>query len=211
MGIPSWAVEALMRSVGSVVDKVPPERFDHLKQRAGQWLDELPQTAARSVDNVFRGARAGKERLDRWARRHVALVTPVINATGTLADHRLQGVPLDSHAIDLGVEAAAAPSLRTPVAMERLDRRLHACAGSDDLKVLVTTSVDAACLAVGLSRQGRPLYVHRSQSLRLPSGTPVPEAFLPVGAAAHRIMFTKSVRLTPSQRQTSITWLPERS
>lgn len=183
MGIPSWAVEALMRSVGSVVDKVPPERFDQLKQRAGQWLDELPQTAARSVDNVFRGARASKERLDRWARRHVALVTPVINATGTLADPRLQGVPLDSQAIDLGVEAAAAPSLRTPVALERLDRRLHACAGQDDLKVLVTTSVDAACLAVGLSRQARPLYVHRSQTLRLPSGTPIPEAFLPASAA----------------------------
>lgn len=184
MGIPSWAMEALVRSVGSVVDKVPPERFDQLKQRAGQWLDELPQTAARSVDNMFRGARAGKERLDRWARRHVALVTPVINASGTLADPRLQGVPLDGQAIDLSVEAAAAPSLRTPVAIERLDRRLNACAGQDDLRVLVTTSVDAACLAVGLSRQGRPLYVHRSQTLRLPSGTPIPDAFLPLGAAS---------------------------
>lgn len=183
MGIPSWAMEALVRSVGSVVDKVPPERLDQLKQRAGQWLDELPQTAARSVDNLFRGARAGKERLDQWARRHVALVTPVINATGTLADPRLQGVPLDDHGIDLGVEAAAAPSLRTAVAIERLNRRLNACAGLDDLKVLVTTSIDAACLAVGLSRRGRPLYVHRSQALRLPSGTPIPEAFLPLGAA----------------------------
>ncbi len=183
MGIPSWAVEALVRSVGSVVDKVPPERFDQLKQRAGQWLDELPQTAAKSVDHMFRGARAGKERLDRWARRHVALVTPVINATGTLSDPRLQGVPLDSQAIDLGVDAAAAPALRTPVAIERLNRRLNACAGPEDLKVLVTTSVDAACLAVGLSRQGRPIYVHRSQAFRLPSGTPIPEAFLPQGSA----------------------------
>ena len=193
MGIPSWAVEALMRSVGTVVDKVPPERFDQLKQRAGQLLDELPQTAARSVDNMFRGARAGKERLDRWARRHVALVTPVINATGTLADFRLQGVPLDSQAIDLGIEAAAAPALRTPVAIERLDRRLHACAGRDDLRVLVTTSLDAACLAVGLSRQGRPLYVHRSQTLRLPSGTPIPEAFLPTGAAVDHVHEVGSV------------------
>jgi L-seryl-tRNA(Ser) seleniumtransferase len=57
MAIPSWAVEALMRSVGSVVEKVPPERIDQIKQRAGQWLDELPQSAARGVDSVMRGAR----------------------------------------------------------------------------------------------------------------------------------------------------------
>jgi L-seryl-tRNA(Ser) seleniumtransferase len=183
MGIPSWAVEALMRSVGNVVDKVPPEKFDHLKQRAGQWLDELPQTAARGVDSVFRSARAGKERLDRWTRRHLSLVTPVINASGTLADGRLQGVPLGDQTIDLAGEALAAPSLRTPVALERLHRRLHQCTGRSDLAVLVATNIDAACLAVGLSRQGRPLYIHRSQTRRLPSGTPIPDAFMAAGDA----------------------------
>lgn len=188
MGIPSWAVEALMRSVGSMVDRVPPERIDHLKQnlkqRAGQWLDELPQTAARGVDTMFRGVRVSKERLDRWARRHVALVTPVINASGTLADDRLQGVPLGDQAIDLVAESLAAPALRTPVAQQRLQRRLQHCLGREDLGILVASSVDAACLAVGLARQGRPMYIHRSQTVRLPSGTPIPDAFSPSGASS---------------------------
>lgn len=188
MGIPSWAMEALMRSVGSMVDRVPPERIDHLKQnlkqRAGQWLDELPQTAARGVDTVFRGVRVSKERLDRWARRHVALVTPVINASGTLAEERLQGVPVGDQAIDLVAESLAAPALRTPVALQRLQRRLQHCVGRDDLGILVASSVDAACLAVGLAHRGRPMYLHRSQSVRLPSGTPIPDAFSPSGASA---------------------------
>ena len=179
MAIPTWAVEALMRGVGSVVDKVPPEKLDQIKQRAGYWLDELPGTAARGVDAVFRGARTGKEIIDRWARRHTSLVTPVMNASGILADARLQGVPLGEGAIDLAVEALCSPPLDTPQANERLQRRLTRCAGGGEWAILVATSIDAACLAVGMSRRNRPLFIHRSQALRLPSGTPMPDAFVP--------------------------------
>jgi L-seryl-tRNA(Ser) seleniumtransferase len=182
MAIPTWAVEALMRGVGSVVDKVPPERIDQIKQRAGQWLDELPQSAARSVDSVMRGARVGKEMLDRWARRHTALVTPVINASGSLVEPRIQGVPVGLGTVDLVAEALASPPLVTPVALARLHRRLNRCTGNHDLAILVANSVDAACLAIGMTRGGKPLYMHRSQSLRLASGTPIPEAFVPQSA-----------------------------
>jgi len=180
MAIPTWAVEALMRSVGTVVDKVPPERLDQIRQRAGQWLEELPQSAARGVDSVVRSARAGKEMIDRWARRHSALVTPVINATGCLSDARIQGVPMGDGVIDLAAEAMASPPLNTPLAIDRLNRRLNRCAGDSDLTILVANSVDAACLAIGMTRKGRPIFMHRCQSLRLASGTPIPEAFLPL-------------------------------
>lgn len=184
MAIPTWAVEALMRGVGSVVDKVPPERIDQIKQRAGQWLDELPQSAARGVDSVMRGARVGKEMIDRWARRHTALVTPVINASGSLVEPRIQGVPVGLGTVDLVAEALASPPLVTPIALDRLQRRLNRCAGNNDLAILVANSVDAACLAIGMTRGGKPLYMHRSQSLRLASGTPIPEAFVPQSAGA---------------------------
>ncbi|HBJ38685.1 MAG TPA: hypothetical protein DDZ51_28825 [Planctomycetaceae bacterium] len=179
MAIPTWAVEALMRGVGSVVDKVPPERIDQIKQRAGQWLDDLPQSAARGVDSVMRGARVGKDMIDRWARRHSALVTPVINASGSLIEPRIQGVPAGVGSVDLVAEAFASPPLVTPIAVDRLQRRLNRCAGDNGLAILVASNVDAACLAIGMTRGGKPLYMHRSQSLRLPSGTPVPEAFVP--------------------------------
>jgi len=184
MAIPTWAVEALMRSVGSVVEKVPPERIDQIKQRAGQWLDELPQSAARGVDSVMRGARAGKEMIDRWARRHTALVTPVINASGCLIEPRIQGVPIGLSTIDLVAEALASPPLVTPIAIDRLQRRLNRCTGDGQLAILIASSVDAACLAIGMTRGNKPLYMHRSQSLRLPSGTPVPEAFVPHSTSA---------------------------
>ena len=179
MAIPSWAVEALMRGVGNVVDKVPPEKLDQLKQRAGRWLDELPQSAARGVEGVMRSARAGKEMLDRWALRHVALVTPLINGSGTLCDNRIQGLPSGEGTIEPGWEAMTAPAYRADLALQRLHRRLNRCAGDEELSILVASSLDAACLAIGLSRRGRPLYLHRSQAIRLPSGTPVPDAMLP--------------------------------
>lgn len=168
-----------MRGVGSVVDKVPPERIDQIKQRAGQWFDELPQSAARGVDSVMRGARVGKEMIDRWARRHTALVTPVINASGCLMEPRIQGVPVGLGTIDLVAEALASPPLVTPIAIDRLQHRLNRCAGNNDFAILVANSVDAACLAIGMTRGAMPMYMHRSQSLRLASGTPVPEAFVP--------------------------------
>jgi L-seryl-tRNA(Ser) seleniumtransferase len=184
MAIPSWAVEALVRGVGSVVDRVPPERIEQMKQRAGQWLDELPQSAARGVDTVVRGARAGKEMIDRWAKRHTALVTPVINGSGCLIESRIQGVPIGLGTLDLVGEAFASPPLVTEAALDRLQRRLNRCTGQSNLSVLVAGNVDAACLAIGMTRGDKPFYIHRSQSLRLASGTPIPEAFVPKSTGA---------------------------
>ena len=179
MAIPTWAVEALMRGVGSVVDKVPPERIDQLRQKANQLLDDLPQTAARGVETVFRGAKAGKQMLQRWSQRHLALVTPVINAAGCLSDHRLHGVGLSEPLVELASGAIHSPLLRGEAAAERLQRRLNRCVGDHDWGILVATSLDAACLAIGLTRHTRPLYFHRAQSSRLPSGTAIPDAFVP--------------------------------
>ncbi|MGV3485392.1 MAG: hypothetical protein ACO1RT_13320, partial [Planctomycetaceae bacterium] len=105
MAIPSWAVEVLRRGVGGMIDKVPPDTMDQLRKRASDLLSDLPQTAARSVDSVMRGARASKDSLQRWARRHVALVTPVVNASGCLCQPTIAGVPLGSEAIEIAVEA----------------------------------------------------------------------------------------------------------
>lgn len=168
-----------MRGVGTVVDKVPPERIDQLRQKANQLLDELPQTAARGVETVFRGAKAGKQILQRWSQRHLALVTPVINASGCLSDHRLHGVGLGDPLVELASGAIHSPLLRGEAAGERLQRRLDRCVGDHDWGILVATSLDAACLAIGLTRHARPLYFHRAQSSRLPSGTAIPDAFVP--------------------------------
>ncbi len=177
MAIPPWAVEALRRGVGGVLDKVPPEKIEQLKKRAGDLLADLPQTAARSVDSMMRGAKVGKDSIQRWTRRHVALVTPVVNASGCLCNPAIVGVPLCNDAFDVAMEALQAGSLNNVAAHDRLTRRLASCLGSSDVGILIASTVDGACLAVASAYHDKPMYFHRSQSQRLPSGTPIPDAF----------------------------------
>ena len=168
-----------------MLDKVPPERIEQLKKRAGDLLADLPQTAARGVDSMMRGAKVGKDSIQRWTRRHTALVTPVVNASGCLCDPSIAGVPLCNDAIDVAAEAFQSGSLNNATAHDRLARRLVGCVGSSDLGVLVAATVDGACLAVAnTNATGGKFYFHRSQSQRLPSGRPIPDAFA-VGVALH--------------------------
>ncbi|MGV3485513.1 MAG: hypothetical protein ACO1RT_13940, partial [Planctomycetaceae bacterium] len=85
-------------------------------------------------------------------------------------------------------EAFQAGSLSHSTAHERLARRLARCVEPGDWGVLIASSVDGACLAVANLDRQCPIYFHRSQSIRLPSGAPLPDAF---GAASmtadHRI------------------------
>ena len=177
MAIPSWAVDALRRGVGGAMDRVPSETIEQLKKRAGDLFAELPQSAARGVDSVMRSAKAGKDSLQRWTRRHVALVTPVVNASGCLSHPQVSGVPLSIEAIEVAAEALQSGSLTSPAAQERLARRLAKCIDAGEFGILIASSIDGACLAIANANRGCPLYFHRSQSLRLPSGAPIPDAF----------------------------------
>lgn len=170
MAITPWALEALIRGVGSVVDKVPPEKIDQIRQKANQLLDELPQTAARGVESVLRGAKAGKQILQRWSQRHLALVTPAINASGNLIDPRVDGTGLTDAMIEFAAGAGRSPLSRSDASQQRLSRRLHRCTGEPEIGLLVASSVEAACMAVGITRRGRTVWSHRSQGWRLPSG-----------------------------------------
>lgn len=194
MAIPSWAVEAVRRGVGGVMDKVPADTMDQIKKRANDLLAEIPQTAARGVDSVMRGARAGRDSLQRWTRRHVALVTPVVNASGCLGHRSVSGVPLSSEAIEIAAETFQAGALDNATAHERLDRRLARCVDSADLGILIASTVDGACLAVANANRDCPLYFHRSQSQRLPSGAPIPDAFgAATGSGENRVREVGSV------------------
>jgi hypothetical protein len=170
MAITPWALEALIRGVGSVVDKVPPDKIDQIRQKANQLLDELPQTAARGVESVLRGAKAGKQILQRWSQRHLALVTPVINASGNLSDPRVDGTGLTDAMIEFAAGATRSPLSRSDASQQRLSRRLNRCTGDPEIGLLVAASVEAACMAVGITRRGRTVWSHRSQGWRLPSG-----------------------------------------
>jgi L-seryl-tRNA(Ser) seleniumtransferase len=177
MAIPPWAAEVLRRGVGGVLEKVPADTVEQLRKRATDLLAELPQTAARGVDSVMRGAKLGKESIHRWTRRHISLVTPVVNGSGCLCHPQVANVPMCSDAIELVAEALHSGTLSNPSSHDRLAKRLAKCVGSGDFGVMITSSVDGACLAIGSALGDSSLYFHRSQSQRLPSGTPIPDAF----------------------------------
>lgn len=177
MAIPPWAVEVMRRSVGGMMEKVPPDAIDQLRKRASDLLGEIPHAAAKGVDSVMRGAKAGKTSLHRWSRRHVALVTPVVNASGCLCNPKIAGVPIGIDAIDVATEAFQSGALTTSVARQRLDKRVAKTIPGGDFAVLMTSTLDGACLGIAEAFSGDAIYCHRSQSQRLPSGIPVPEAF----------------------------------
>lgn len=177
MAIPPWAAEVLRRGVGGVLEKVPADTVEQLKKRATDLWAELPQSAARSVDSVLRGAKLGKESVQRWTRRHVALVTPVVNGSGCLCHPQVSSVPLAPEVIDVVSEALHSGTLYSSSSHERLARRLAKCVAPGDFGVLIAASVDGACLALGSAFTDASTYFHRSQSQRLPSGTPIPDAF----------------------------------
>jgi L-seryl-tRNA(Ser) seleniumtransferase len=190
MAIPPWAAEVLRRGVGGVLDKVPADTVEQLRKRATDLLAELPQTAARGVDSVMRGsvmrsAMLGKESIHRWTRRHISLVTPVVNGSGCLCHSQIANVPMCPDAIELVAEALHSGTLNNAASHARLAKRLSQCVGSGDFGILITSSVDGACLAVGNALGDSSLYFHRSQSQRLPSGTPIPDAFA-IGASLRR-------------------------
>ncbi len=58
------------------MERMPPEKVELLKKKASSLLAEIPQTAARGVDSVMRSMKGGRDHLQRWARRHTALVIP---------------------------------------------------------------------------------------------------------------------------------------
>lgn len=209
MAITPWALEALIRGVGSVVDKVPPEKIDQIRQKANQLLDELPQTAARGVESVLRGAKAGKQMLQRWSQRHLALVTPVINASGNLCDPRVDGTGLTDAMIEFAAGAARSPLSRSDASQQRLSRRLARCTGDPEIGLLVAASVEAACMAVGMTRRGRTVWSHRSQGWRLPSGLLLGDAIAQGSATGLIDAVTCQVGAPDGVESKDITALPD--
>ncbi len=177
MAIPPWAIDVLKRGVGGVMERMPPEKVEMLKEKASSLLAEIPQTAARGVDSVMRSMKGGRDHLQRWARRHTALVTPVVNGTGCLVDARITGVPVGQDCIEILTEAWMSGANRSTAADSRLAHRIAKSLPSGGYSLLIAHSLDAALAAVSGAAAGAGIYVHRNQSFRLHGGLPVPDAF----------------------------------
>ena len=179
MAIPPWTIELLRRGLSDVARKASePETLEKIKTQATEILHDLPETAARGIDAVMRGAEAGKKSVQRWSRKHTALAIPVLNASGVLMNDEGSGVPLSEQAIEVGRELMVGDTIRGPAMEERLSKRLQRLLPvDDDYAIAITSSFPSALTAFSLLVQQRQLVVHRSHAVRLPGGLPLPDAF----------------------------------
>ena len=59
MALPPWTIELLRRGINDVARKASePETIEKIKKQATEILNDLPQTAAKSIDAMMRTAEA---------------------------------------------------------------------------------------------------------------------------------------------------------
>ena len=179
MALPLWTIELLRRGLTDVARKArEPETLEKIKTQATEILHDLPQTAARGIDAVIRGAEAGKKSVQRWSRKHTALAIPMLNASGVLLNDFGSGAPLSDQAIEVGRELLAGDVICGPAMDERLSKRLQRLLPvGGEHAIAVTSNFPSALTAFSLLVGQRQLVVHRGHAVRLPNGLALPDAF----------------------------------
>jgi L-seryl-tRNA(Ser) seleniumtransferase len=179
MALPPWTIELLRRGITDVARKASePETIEKIKNQATEILQDLPQTAAKSIDAMMRTAEVSKKTVERWSRKHTALAVPLLNGSGVLMNEHGSGVPLAPQVSEAGYELLLGDSV-TGVSMdERLSRRLQRLLpAGGDYSIVVTSNFSSALTGLALLVDERQLVVHRSQAVRLPNGRALPDAF----------------------------------
>lgn len=179
MALPPWTIELLRRGITDVARKASePETIEKIKNQATEILQDLPQTAAKSIDAMMRTAELSKSAVERWSRKHTALAVPLLNGSGVLMNEHGAGVPLAPQVSEAGYELLMGDSVTGVVMEERLSRRLQRLLpAGGHYSIAVTSNFSSALTGLALLVDERQLVVHRSQAVRLPNGRALPDAF----------------------------------
>jgi L-seryl-tRNA(Ser) seleniumtransferase len=178
MALPPWTIELLRRGIADAAKKArDPEALQKIKAQATEIIQEIPDTAARGIDAVRRGAEAGKKTVERWSRKQTPLAVPMLNASGVLLTDRGSGTPVAEVIGEVGREFMAGGVTMGKRVDQQLARRLGRLLLSGDDAIAITSNFPAALTAFSLLVQKTPLVIHRNHCVRLPSGKPLPEAF----------------------------------
>lgn len=189
MKLPPWAIEAIRNGVVDVAKKASdPNTIQKVRQQAAELLRDLPEQASRSLDAMVKTASEtakaavdqGRESVSKWSGTDSHVFSPCLNATSTLLSCR---GPLGNHQVGLGVDEdvvqAGLEILRgncdLTSARDHFRNALSNSVGNSETRVLVAHSFDAAIAALPSVASNRPMVMHRSHAIRLPSGVPIPE------------------------------------
>lgn len=179
MAIPPWTIELLRRGLSDVARVASePVTLEKIRTQATEILHDLPQTAARGIDAVRRGAEAGKKSVERWSRKHTAIAIPILNASGVLLHESGTGVPVADATLEVGREFMSGDTMPLQRVRDRLERRLlRLLPAGGGHAIAITSNFSSALTAFSLLVREKQLVVHRSHAIRMPNGKPLPEAF----------------------------------
>lgn len=170
MAIPPWTVELIRRGLSDVAKKArEPETIEKWKSQAGEILQDLPQTAARGLEAVMRTAESGKKSVQRWTRKHTAIATPMLNASGTLMHDTGTGLPPSPAVVEIAAEMIGGDHVGGCEWNDRMSARLRRCVPDPAAQsIAVAHRFEAAIAAIGLlASDSRPMVIHRSQAARI--------------------------------------------
>lgn len=185
MRLPPWAIEAIRNGVADVARKASDaETISKVKEQAAELLRDLPENASRGIDAIVKTATdtargavdQGRESVLRWTQRQTDLVVRCHNASGVLYSPFRTGIPVSDAVLRLGCVVMRGDSIDGEL-RERIDHSISKMLDHDGHSIAVACSLDAAVAALGGLADSRTTVIHRSQAIRLPSGTPLPDAF----------------------------------
>ena len=185
MRLPPWAIEAIRNGVADVARKASDaETITKVRAQAAELLRDLPENASRGIDAIVKTASEtargaldqGRESILRWTERQTELAVCCHNASGVLFSSAGTGVPVSDHVLQLGCDIMRGDCVDDRL-RQRLDRSLSKLLDVDGHTIAVASNLDAAIASLGVLAASRTMVMHRSQAIRLPSGTPLPDAF----------------------------------
>lgn len=184
MRLPPWAIEAIRNGVADVARKASDaETIAKVKDQAAELLRDLPENASRGIDTIVKTATEkarsaldqGRESILRWRERQTDLAVRCLNVQGVFLSGSGTGVPVSDHVLQLGCDILRGDCLIEGLS-RRLDESISKLLDIDAHSVAVANNFDAAIAALRVLAADRTMVMHRSQAIRLPSGTPLPDA-----------------------------------
>ena len=125
MPLPPWNLEMLRQGISDAARAASqPEALAKLKSQASELLHELPDSAARGIDAMMRTAESGKQSVQRWSQRRIAISIPLMNASGVLLTPQGTGCPLAEPVSHAGQPFIEGGMLLNDFVSERIDKRI---------------------------------------------------------------------------------------
>ncbi|MEM6471339.1 MAG: hypothetical protein AAF802_17390, partial [Planctomycetota bacterium] len=172
-----------------------PNTIQKVKLQAAELLRDLPENASRGIDAIVKTAsetaksavEQGRETVRQWTDGSESEIANCLNASasllgwqnvdqtsGSLSSFEL---PLDPEVISVGLAMLSKGKDRAKTE-QSLSTSLNQLTSIKGDRLLVASSLDSAISASVAALANGEVLIHRSQAIRLPSGTPLPDLFI---------------------------------